>query len=146
MNTFSIPVLMFHSVANHGKHRPWSFLSMPVQTFELCIKHLYLNGFKTITLNQLYEYMNGNIDLPNKSIILTFDDGFLDNWVYAYPILKKYGMKGTIFVSPEFVDMTDEYRPNLEDIRSGYIPQNDLEYWGYLSWNEMIKMEKEGDK
>jgi len=88
--------------------------------------------------------MKNNTELPPKPIVLTFDDGFLDNWVYAYPILKKYGMKGVIFVNPDFVDLTNEARPNLEDVWHGRIREWDLEYWGYLSCEEMRRMERYG--
>lgn len=139
-----VPVLMFHSVADHKQSRPWSFLSMPIRTFEMCVRYLYLRKFTTITLRQLYEYMKSNTALPSKPVVLTFDDGFLDNWFYAYPILKKYGMKGVIFVNPDFVDSTTKAIPNLEDVWRGRKRESDLEYWGYLSWEEMRRMEHDG--
>ena len=51
-------------------------------------------------------------DATGKDIVLTFDDGYLDNWVFAYPLLEKYNLRGTIFVNPEFVDPSLEIRAN----------------------------------
>ena len=143
-NPVKVPVLMFHSVADHKRPRHWSFLSMPTHTFELCVRYLCNRNFNTISLKQLYKYMKYNTPLPPKPIVLTFDDGFLDNWVYAYPILKKYGMNGVIFVNPDFVDSMTKARPNLEDVWRGRKGESDLEYWGYLSWEEMRRMERDG--
>jgi hypothetical protein len=82
--------------------------------------------------------------IPPNSIVLTFDDGYLDNWVYAYPLLKKYGFKGTIFVNPEFVDPTEDYRPNLEDVWAGKVRPEEMTSNGFLSWREMKEMGKDG--
>jgi len=101
-------------------------------------------GFNSIFWHELYEYMAGRLELPENSILLTFDDGYLDNWVYVYPVLKKYGMKGTIFVSPDFVDSATDVRLNLDDVAEGRCEVGDLSDAGFLSWAEMREMEKAG--
>lgn len=83
-------------------------------------------------------------EIPTRSVVLTFDDGYLDNWVYAYPLLKKYGSHATIFVNPDFVDPTGSLRPNLEDVWSGRISVHELPTSGFLSWQEMRTMESSG--
>jgi len=145
MSRVKVPVLMFHSVADHydlNKHQ--SFLSIPVRHFEKCLEYLAKNSFSTITLRELYNYKKYNCFLAQKPIVLTFDDGFLDNWVNAYPLLKKYGLKGTIFVNPEFVDPYDGCRPTLDDVWAGRIRNDELKCWGYLSWSEMLRMDQGG--
>lgn len=144
ISVVKVPVVMLHSVADHRHPVPWSFLSTPVSVFKKCIRYLRGRGYNTIDLGQLYSYMEHNAELPEKPIVLTFDDGFLDNWVNAYPILRKHGMKGVIFVNPDFVDETTECRPNLEDVWRGRVEESELDYWGYLSWEEMRKMESDG--
>ena len=139
-----VPVIMYHSVGHPNKNWIWSFLTCPVDVFEKQIKSLFKKGFNTIGLQELYNYMKYGESLPPKPIVLTFDDGYLDNWVYAYPILKKYGFTGTIYVNPEFVDPTIEYRPNLEDVWLGKVSKNALIDKGFLSWEEMRKMEEDG--
>jgi hypothetical protein len=88
--------------------------------------------------------MSDGKPIPVNSIVLTFDDGYLDNWVYSYPLLKKYGFKGTIFVNSEFVEPTEEYRPNLEDVWAGKVKLEELISHGFLSSREMREMEKDG--
>jgi peptidoglycan/xylan/chitin deacetylase (PgdA/CDA1 family) len=88
--------------------------------------------------------MAGRYQLPENAVLLTFDDGYLDNWVHVFPILKKYGMKGTIFVSPDFVDPIDKVRPNLDDVMARRCHRDELSESGFLSWAEMREMEKSG--
>lgn len=138
------PVIMYHSVRPSNPDWIWHHLITPLKVFENQIKYLSKKGFNTITLQELHGYMKHNRNLPKNPIILTFDDGYLDSWVYGYPILKKYRLKGTIFVSPDFVDPTEEYRPNLEDVWNGRYKEEDLIIKGFLSWREMQEMEKTG--
>ena len=77
-------------------------------------------------------------------IVITFDDGFLDNWIWAYPLLKKYDLKATIFVCPEFVDDREVKRPNLEDYWRNEASKEELNQLGYLSWAEMKSMLSSG--
>jgi peptidoglycan/xylan/chitin deacetylase (PgdA/CDA1 family) len=139
-----VPVLMYHSVGVPNPNWIWNFLTVPHKIFEDHLLVLKTKGFNTIDLPQLYDYVSVGKPIPPNSIVLTFDDGYLDNWVYAYPLLKKYGFKGTIFVNPEFVDPTEEYRPNFEDIWAGKVRLEELISHGFLSWREMIEMEKDG--
>jgi len=63
------------------------------------------NNYNFISLNEYSNYVNGLTEkLPDYSLILTIDDGYEDNYLYAYPILKKYSIPATIFLSTDFVD------------------------------------------
>ena len=99
-------------------------------------------NFNTVSLQQLYDYMNEGIDIPKNSVVLTFDDGYLDNWVFAFPLLKKYGYTGTIYVNPEFVDPRNRCRKTLQDVWNGEIVIEKLKTTGFLSWHEMKEMIK----
>jgi peptidoglycan/xylan/chitin deacetylase (PgdA/CDA1 family) len=139
-----VPVLMFHSVADATENVPCRHLCVPVKLFDQTTSYLKTRKFNTITLQELYNHLSVGEPLPPKPIVITFDDGFLDNWVNAFPILKKHGLKATIFVTPEFVDPTPELRPTLSDVWEGQIKEVDLTYWGFLSWNEMREMVNSG--
>lgn len=88
-----IPVLNYHKVDNF-----YHALSIPPDEFEEQMAYLAENGFTTITPDQLMAYLNHDRELPEKPILITFDDGYLDNFTNAYPIMKKYGFTATIFV------------------------------------------------
>jgi hypothetical protein len=140
----TVPVLMYHSVGVPKPNWVWKFITLPYEIFEDHLRILKKKRFNTIDLIQLYNYVAEGESIPPNPIVLAFDDGYLDNWVYAYPFLKKYGFKGTIFVNPEFVDPTGEYRPNLEDVWNGKAEGKNLTPHGFLSWREMKEMEKNG--
>lgn len=135
---------MFHSVGLEKHPWAWSYISESIETFEKKIAALKKKGFTGVFWQELYEHMAGRRTLPDNSILLTFDDGYLDNWVHVFPILKKYGMKGTIFMSTDFVDPIEEVRPNLDDVQSGHCGEHDLAPAGFLSWAEMREMERSG--
>jgi peptidoglycan/xylan/chitin deacetylase (PgdA/CDA1 family) len=83
--TFQLPVIMYHHISEST-----SLLNDYVITpdeFENDIKYLCDNGYSSITTSQL---TSG--DIPDKAIMITFDDGFLSTYRYALPILKKYNM------------------------------------------------------
>jgi len=135
-----VPVLMYHSVAPEIKNWAYSFLSIAPDVFEDQISTLARAGFVTITLSELYAYMSGSGRIPPKAIVLTFDDGYLDNWVYAFPILRKYGFKATVYASTDFVDRASAARPNLNDVWDGRAKTEDLEWRGFLCQDEMRRM------
>lgn len=141
---FPVPMVMYHSVADADADWPFSHLSCPVAVFESHLKALRRANFQTITLKMLYEHMSEGNEIPSKSVVLTFDDGYLDNWVYAYPLMKKYGYSGVIFVNPDFVDPSSKPRPNLEDVWNKKASVKDLPKNGFLSWSEMKVMEHSG--
>jgi len=139
-----IPVVMFHSVGLNNSNWVFSHISEPVNRFEEKLAMLRQTGYHFLFWNELYEHMAGLRPAPSPSIMLTFDDGYLDNWVYVYPLLEKYGAKGTIFVSPDFVDPEPNLRPNLKDVWGGKIPIDELPGAGFLNWAEMRIMEASG--
>jgi peptidoglycan/xylan/chitin deacetylase (PgdA/CDA1 family) len=135
---------MYHGV---GPDRPdwiWNFLITDAGVFEGQLRLLRDEGWTTITLAELHSHMAEDTDLPDKPVVLTFDDGYLDNWVYAYPLLEKYGHRGVIWMSTDFVDPRAEPRPNLKDLWAGKAQAGDLEARGYLSWEEMARMTRSG--
>jgi len=59
--------------------------------------------YKVISLDQLLRCLDSGNPLPPRSVVITFDDGWRDNYVYAYPVLEKYNLPATIFLSTEFI-------------------------------------------
>ncbi len=141
--SINVPVIMYHSIGIPNKKWIYNHLTCPYKLFESQLEWMKKKNFHSISLLDLYEYMNTGICLPKNPVVLTFDDGYLDNWVFAYPLLKKYGYTGTIFVSPEFVCPENKCRTTLEDVWTRNIKFKELETIGYLSWNEMKEMIEE---
>lgn len=96
----AVPVLMYHSISDKGDN-PYI---IPVKQFKEEMEYLKDNGYTTINLEDLYLYINNKIKLGPKTVVITFDDGYEDNFINAYPILKECGFKATIFVVTSYLD------------------------------------------
>jgi peptidoglycan/xylan/chitin deacetylase (PgdA/CDA1 family) len=76
----------------------WSCESLSPQAFESQIEYFRQN-FEILSLDQLSRHLRQDRSLPKKAVVVTFDDGYLDNYVYARPILRKYGVPATFFLT-----------------------------------------------
>jgi len=139
-----VPVLMYHSIGIGSHPWVWSYMSERLDSFEELLRMLVEHKYRTIGLDELYAFMSGDEPLAQRSVVLTFDDGYLDNWVYIAPLLRKYGLKGVVYVSPEFVQESAEPRPTLEDVREGRLPESELETVGFMNWAELRELDREG--
>jgi peptidoglycan/xylan/chitin deacetylase (PgdA/CDA1 family) len=140
----AIPVIMYHNVGRDYPGWPWNFLVTPLEVFEGQMRILKDRGWTTITLDELHAHVESGSSVPEKSIVLTFDDGYRDNYVHAFPILKKYGHRAVIWMSTDFVDPRADCPPTLEDVWAGRVSMDGLDARGYLSWAEMRRMVASG--
>lgn len=100
-----IPVLMYHSIGKKNLNP----MIIPTDKFSEQMKFLKENDYTTLTLDEVYNFFAGNIKVPKKSVVITFDDGYVDNYTNAYPILKKYKFNATIFLISDGVDKGNAY-------------------------------------
>jgi peptidoglycan/xylan/chitin deacetylase (PgdA/CDA1 family) len=112
-----VPVLMYHCVANKKKNS----LFVPPAQFEKQISSLAKEGFSFLSANDLYDAWDKGIPLPKRPVVVTFDDGYEDNYQNAFPILKKFNAKATIFVV------------------TGQVGKK-----GYLNWKQIKEMDRSG--
>lgn len=113
-----VPVLNYHQVEEKNGNP----LTLWPDQFETQMSYLADEGYTTITIDEMMDALENGTPLPDKPVIITFDDGYADNYEYAYPILKKYGFKATIFL---IYDFTNAY-PN------------------YLTWDQINEMKESG--
>jgi len=110
---YVVPVIMYHKIDNDDAI---SKLSVSPESFKRQMSFLKKHNYNVVRLEDLSDLIkSGNI--PYKTISITFDDGYEDNYIDAFPILKKEGLPATIFISPN------------------WIGEN-----GYLTWEEVIEM------
>ncbi|HEY5560995.1 MAG TPA: polysaccharide deacetylase family protein [Clostridiaceae bacterium] len=100
-NDRSIPVLMYHHIAPNTNN---DGTCVSPEKFREDMRFLKDNGYYTLNLNELYNFYYTNTPLPEKAVAITFDDGYEDNYSVAYPILKEYGLKATIFMITGKID------------------------------------------
>lgn len=145
-----LPVLMYHSVSDSDSPDD---LTVTVSQIESQFRYLIKKKYTPIFLSDLVEYKKGNRSLPRKPILLTFDDGYKNNYTCLYPLLKEYRLKATIFLVAGFIQSDDNNLPaqpqflHLEDIRnmSGDTIQFGLHSYDHKSYNDLTIPEIEED-
>jgi len=96
-NTKGLNVLVYHKVGYPPKNTKLKNLWVTPERFEKHIIYLKKNNYKMIGFSELKDYYENSKNVDDV-VLITFDDGYENNYKYAYPILKKYGAKGNIFV------------------------------------------------
>jgi peptidoglycan/xylan/chitin deacetylase (PgdA/CDA1 family) len=112
-----VPILMYHMVDfSPPPAGRWS-AGLTVSTAEFVEQMDYLanQGFHPVTLEDIYAAMVGKRALPSKPVAITFDDGNMDNYTVAFPILREHGFAATFFVITGFVG--DKLSMTWEDLR-----------------------------
>ncbi|MFA6447464.1 MAG: polysaccharide deacetylase family protein [Patescibacteria group bacterium] len=116
--------------------------------FEEVLCYLKTNGYRTLKINEYYDYLIGKRRDADRKVILTFDDGLRNNWSVAYPILKRMGMKAVFYINPGMVSEDGMLGPTLEDVWAGKISEEELtayeEKKPFTSWSEARDMEASG--
>ncbi|EMY8533948.1 polysaccharide deacetylase family protein [Bacillus paranthracis] len=113
-----VPVLLYHHLLKGTeKENSEAFKNkktvLSVEQFEKQIKYLADNNYRTITAKELEEFIKNKKNLPEKSVLITFDDASKSSYTYAYPILKKYKMHAISFVVTSRISNQEEkFDPN----------------------------------
>jgi hypothetical protein len=104
--TLKVPILMYHYVSSppEGSDVYRVDLSVTPEQFREQMAYLRDNGYTTVDFYDLSLAITNQRPLPEKPVMLSFDDGYRDNYEAAFPILKEYGHKGVFFVVSEFID------------------------------------------
>jgi peptidoglycan/xylan/chitin deacetylase (PgdA/CDA1 family) len=113
-----------------------------VKAFEEQMEFLAKKGYYTLSAEEFLAFKKGNYKPPKKSLLLTFDDGWRDLYFYAYPILKKYGLKATAFLVTSWVERASwkkaEFYPCSHRECKALVKKEPEKV--VLNWNEVEKM------
>lgn len=90
--TRAVPALMYHHVCPQP-----GLVTVSPETFEEHMAYLARKKYHALAADEFLEFLQGARRLTGRNVLITFDDGYLDNYVYAWPILKRYGLKAIIF-------------------------------------------------
>lgn len=100
------PILLYHHVSTSSETQD-SRYNIPPEKFEEQIKWLYDNHYQTINISDLANLIYNGGEIPQRPVVITFDDGNIDNYLNAFPILKKYGFVATFYVVQTYVNGKD---------------------------------------
>ncbi len=125
----ALPIVMYHQLTKNEKKSGKYVLTL--EQFEKDLMFLKSRGYQSITVKQLIEYSQGEGELPENAIMITFDDGNETLYEYALPLLEKYGFTAVGFVVGALAD----YYTEIDDHNLNY---------SYLNWSEIKEM-SDGD-
>ncbi|HEV2746192.1 MAG TPA: polysaccharide deacetylase family protein [Allosphingosinicella sp.] len=126
-----VPVLTYHSVSPDPSWLPWSReISVHPKTFERHLRTLRKMGCNVIPTVDFVALRRAGRTVPPNSVMLHFDDGYRDNWLYAVPLLRRERMPATFFVSLDFIAPADMPAP-----------PDPADSAGYMSWAEIAAIE-----
>lgn len=94
-----VPVITYHHLLKDSENKKYTKTSTTTSNtaFELNLRIMQERGFSSLDFYQLEGFLKGTANIPAKAVVLTFDDGLKSVYRYAYPLLKKYGFKATMF-------------------------------------------------
>ena len=95
-----VPVFMYHHVNSHQGDT----VTVTPEVFEGQMRFLYESGYQTLRIEELMDYIAGSYSLKRKAAVITFDDGWLDNYLFAVPILREYRINTTVFIVTDRIE------------------------------------------
>ncbi len=120
-----VPILMYHNIfrssSGHGNY------IISEAAFEQDLKFLKENGYTTIVMQDLIDFVYEGKVLPEKPVVLTFDDGYSNNFLYAYPLLEKYNSKAVLSIIGYYTDL---YTKSPDENPS----------YSHITWDNIKKM------
>jgi peptidoglycan/xylan/chitin deacetylase (PgdA/CDA1 family) len=122
-------ILYYHNVGTYKFGLKGAYISP--RAFAWQMQYLKFRGYKTVPLEEFVDYLKSGASLPKKIFAITFDDGYLDNYQNAFPILQHLDYTATVFIPTDHVDKMIGYGTNAPEQR--------------LSWNEIGVMSREWD-
>lgn len=139
---FTCPqVLLYHRIGTKEECRESGVICTEAGAFSAQMDYLLKAGFYFASLDEIVRHVKGEVSLSGKSAAITFDDGFQDNFTYAYPALSERNIKATIFINTSFVGKTLPYSDTFWQPSS--TAKKDMLY-KFLSWEEIEIMSGHG--
>lgn len=119
-----VPILMYHRIADVPGDRN----ALPPEKFRKQMDFLAQNGFTTVTMEAVYDYYAAGKPLPQKPVLLTFDDGYEDNYSIALPILTKYQMNAVVFPIADWIGRENKWE-NFSKAPTRTMTWEELQKW-----------------
>ena len=124
-----VPSVMYHSLLK-DPDRAGDYVVSPA-VFEEDMRYLAEKGYETVFASDLIDFVEKGVPLPEKPVLVTFDDGYLNVMTYAYPYMKENGLKGVMNVVGTYTDLSteqDEHNPAYSS----------------LTWQEIAEISQSG--
>jgi peptidoglycan/xylan/chitin deacetylase (PgdA/CDA1 family) len=110
-----LPILMYHGVTQNASDSKG--LTISTENLEEQFRYLKDNGYVSLHFSEL-QSLKTSTDFPKKTVIITFDDVYVNQLELAYPLLQKYGLKASFFIPFQYVNGVDEWNTGKEKLMS----------------------------
>ncbi len=124
-----VPILMYHSILRSSNTHGNYIISE--SAFEADLKYLQSEGYTAVFMQDLIDFTYNGKPLPAKPVVLTFDDGYSNNFLYAFPLLQKYNAKAVLSIIGYYTDLYTE------------TPDENPSY-SHVTWDNVKKMMDSG--
>jgi peptidoglycan/xylan/chitin deacetylase (PgdA/CDA1 family) len=115
----AVTVLIYHRI---GEDK-YPTTNIAVERFREQLEYLKNNDYTVISLQQLLQFLQNGISLPERSVVITFDDGYRSVYENGWPVLREYGFPFTVFL---------------------YVSATDNKHWNYMTWDQVMEMKAAG--
>ena len=134
-------ILNYHQICPEKRSYPLGIATWCVskRSFSEQMKILYVGGYNVMSVSEALKYLETGTPFPNKAVAITFDDGYQNNYSYAFPELVRYGIKATFYLTTGYIDkdmLFNWIKPVSND--------DDLLFRKALNWQEIEEMRKYG--
>lgn len=136
----SVNVLMYHHIQEEklAKKLGRTGLNVSPEWFDKHMQYLKDKQYNVLKIEDIADFVNGKKALPKKAVVITFDDAYEDNYLSAYPILKKYNFPATIFTPSGLVNVMDYLTwGEIDDMKN-----SGLIYFGNHTWSHHSALDK----
>jgi peptidoglycan/xylan/chitin deacetylase (PgdA/CDA1 family) len=128
-STPRVPVLMYHSISDEQRQgHPYYETATSARVFAAQMEFLYRSGYSTLSLAEAVTYLKSDHPVAGKYVVITFDDGYRDFRTNAFPVLRKYCFRATMFVPTAFIDGTPRRFKDKD----------------CLTWSDIRELQREG--
>lgn len=128
-----LPILMYHKIGVPPAGSRLKKLWVSPRQFRSQMSYLAEHGYKTITFVDLKKILDGGQPMARNTVIITFDDGYQNNYTQAFPVMKEFGFLGVVFLVVQTVGWENTWHDPASEIR---IPM--------LTWTQVEEMQKAG--
>lgn len=128
-NSVMVPILMYHGITENEKRIGKFVISKDM--FKKDLEYIQSEGYQTVTIDDIIRFVKNGEMLPERPVVITFDDGYYNNYCYAYPLLQEYGMKAVISPIGKYTDIYSENQDKNPE-------------YAHITWEEIKEMMASG--
>ncbi len=129
--TEGTPILLYHAIGTRGE--PAGAFVMPARRFASHMKWIRRLGYTPLSLDDFLACQRTRTFPPARSVVITFDDGYADNFTHAFPILKKHNIPASIFLVSQYVDQANHWDG-----------EGELAHRPLMNWYQIKEMDAQG--